>query len=448
MASEKSSETKVDWKRRKVVVFESDDWGGCENAFVDTETRDRAMSVPAIMDGFTRYGGKMSPWSWHILETIEDMQRLFDLLLSFKGGDRRPVIFTPVYLIANPDFEAIAENNFTEYVDIGIGEGFPKHWRQGDIIGKAKEGIELGVWYPQTHGRAHHYSPGKLLRTLREEWDKAIVAAFEFRIIGFPLPSSDRHEVLGLEFDGLSPDQLDAWFGTGLDYFRRAFGYETPCAPITDAGLPEDVERLERVLSRHQIKFRSHSNMGFVGSAFFDKPFGPIVGKTASELDLTRLGWTAALDPLGRPDGEGAKGFTDAYKCILRSWTQDFPAIIGTHRTNYVSLNPEQVRQGFGQLERLLGTLAQEHPDAVYLTSYEVGQLYRRGTSVLQFGDQVVCRNYSERSHELVVALPEGKQFECLRNLRTDVEIPVQLCEKGVTFEVGDGDYVLELRRG
>ncbi len=447
MASEKQSEFKVDWKRRKVVVFESDDWGGCENAFVDTETRERAMSVPAIMDGFTRYGGKMSPWAWHVLETAEDMQRLFDLLLSFKGGDRRPAIFTPIYLIANPDFEAIAENNFTEYVDIGIGEGFPKHWKRGDIISKAKEGIELGVWYPQTHGRTHHYSPGKWLRTLREKRDEAIVAAFEFRIIGFPSPSSDRYEVLGLEFDGLSPDQLDAWFGTGLDYFRRAFGYETPCAPITDAGPPEDVQRLERVLSRHQIKLRSHSNMGFVGSEFFEKPFDSIVGKTAAELDLTYLGWTGFLDPLGRPDGEGVKGFTHAYDCILKSWAQDFPAIIGGHRTNYVSLNPQQRKQGFEQLERLLATLEREHPDAVYLTSCEVGRLYRTGTSVLRFGDQVVCRNYSQRSREFVVPLPDDRRPGTLRNLRTDVEIPVRLTEKAATFEAGDGDYVLELLR-
>ena len=320
---------------------------------------------------------------------------------------------------------------------MGIDEGFPERWHPGDIIAKAKEGMALGVWHPQTHGRAHHYSPHKWVRTLRLELDAAVVAFFEFGLVGFVLPTANPDEVKGLEFDDMTPDELDLWFGEGLGMFRRAFGYDTPCAPITDAREGNHAE-LQRMLSRYGIKYRSHSNLG-------TRPADAELGATDPELGMTYLGWTGFLDPIGKPDGPDVRGFTRAYDSVLRSWSENKPAIIGTHRINYVSLNPEHEYQGFTQLEQLLATITQKQPDAVFLTSDEVGQLYRTGTSALRLGHEVVCRNYSGGRRHFTLPLSEDEYPECLRNLRTELEIPTHPSDGGVTFKVGDGEYVLHL---
>ena len=76
----------VDWRHRKVVAFDSDDWGGCgSEEFPDTSTRARALREPAIAEAYA----PLIQWSWGTLESPEKMQRLFELLLGFKGADNR-----------------------------------------------------------------------------------------------------------------------------------------------------------------------------------------------------------------------------------------------------------------------------------------------------------------------------------------------------------------------
>jgi len=107
----------IDWSKRKVIVFESDDWGGVTRTSTpNAETCKTAEPLWAVT------GNKYDTWRKGTLETVEHMQRLFNVLRSFKGGDGRCVVFCPMVLVGNPDFDAIEANGFTRYVDIGIDE--------------------------------------------------------------------------------------------------------------------------------------------------------------------------------------------------------------------------------------------------------------------------------------------------------------------------------------
>jgi len=403
--------------------------------------------IPAIRKALMLASDWFWPWLSGTLETHDKMQRLFDFLLNFKGADGRPVIFTPVYIVANPDSDAILANGFTEYVDNGICDGFPSRWSvppwdHAKIMEKAREGIRLGVWYPQTHGRAHHYSPKKWVRGLREKADEAMCAFFQLRgRIGVPVNLDRKYEVKGLEFDELTDEELNEWFGKGLEYFRRAFGYETPCAPITNAVRAKEYEpelemRCERMLARYGIKINSHS--------YKAREYG--MGHYDPELDLTFMGWNANFDPLGTPDTETQKGFTHAYRRIQEAWAKGEPAIVGTHRINYVSLDPEQERQGYLQLEQLLSTLQKEHPDVVYLTSSEVGQLYRQGWSCVRYGDNIVCRNYSGGQCEISAPISDSESVDDLVNIPGGRPLPWRTEESKVVFNAPQGDYVLRVK--
>jgi hypothetical protein len=51
----------------------------------------------------------------YIPSTLENetyLQTLFDILLSHKGGDGRHVVCQPNYIMGNPNFTAIRNNNF------------------------------------------------------------------------------------------------------------------------------------------------------------------------------------------------------------------------------------------------------------------------------------------------------------------------------------------------
>ena len=193
----------------------------------------------------------------------------------------------------------------------------------------------------------------------------------------------------------MTDDELDDWFQTGMRFFRDAFGYDTPAMPITDAR-DDNMEQCKRTLARSGAQIRSHTRNTYNLLGTPESPMG-----TYDPPGVLCMGWTARLDPCGAKDEDSPRGCSAAYERILMSWRCSMPAVVGGHRINYCSFDPKQVKEGHGQTERLLARISKEHPDAVYLTSAEVGQLYlmedeRKRRALLSAMDEVNDR-YGER---------------------------------------------------
>ena len=138
------------------------------------------------------------------------------------------------------------------------------------------------------------------------------------------------------------------------------------------------------------------------------------------------------------------RGCSAAYQRIVKSWKCNMPAVVGGHRINYCSLDPKQVKEGYAQTERLLTTISKEHPDAVYLTSAEVGQLYRMGASVLRQGQRITCRNYTETETTIEAPNPGTAAKYIARNLRTDARIACDCDDQTIRFLAPVGEYAIE----
>ena len=92
--------------KRKIVVIESDDWGSIRTK--DKKAYDSMLKLGLNVDSnfFTRFDS---------LESDDDLERLFNLLTSFKDINGRHPVFTPMCIVANPDFERIKESDFNIY---------------------------------------------------------------------------------------------------------------------------------------------------------------------------------------------------------------------------------------------------------------------------------------------------------------------------------------------
>jgi len=455
----------IDWKSKKAIVFVSDDWCCCMGSR-SIEDFVRMTMEPIIRRSLqlNNRGGEgwLWPWLTETLETPEKMQKLFDLLLSFKGGDGRPAIFTPVCVVANPDIEGMQAIGFKKYLDIGIDEGFPKSWRRGDIISKAREGIKLGVWYPQTHGRTHHFSPKKWVRTIREKRDEEALIRLRFGLVGISFTEEDRdagfvpepgwflklgkrgEELLGWQYDDMTETELDEWIRGELNIFRNAFGYNTHCALSMDAAMkPDLLDLVEKTYSKYGVKIITHYEY-LVGRNEPEQLYS-LMGKYNPKRDVTYIVHTGSLEPIGKPDSETRSGFTAAYKSIEESWANNVPAVISTHRINYNSFNPDIVHQGYLQLRELLSAIQSEHPEALYLTTAEIGQIYRTGSSTITLGDKVICRNFVRKEIKFKIDLPKGKKVHSIRNLETDSGVKFEISNGSVIFKVDEGNYELEM---
>ncbi|EIM77276.1 hypothetical protein A3SI_06804 [Nitritalea halalkaliphila LW7] len=90
----------------KIIVIESDDWGAMR-------MRDKHSFTHLIKEGFavdrTYYN------SLDCLENKEDLQNLFSVIGSFQDFLGAKPVFTFNTVLANPDFERIAEEQFEKY---------------------------------------------------------------------------------------------------------------------------------------------------------------------------------------------------------------------------------------------------------------------------------------------------------------------------------------------
>jgi len=90
---------------------------------------------------------------------------------------------------------------------------------------------------------------------------------------------------------------------------------------------------------------------------------------------------------------------------IRRAWRSGEPAVVETHRINYVHLDEAVRREGLEALASVLASLEQGAEGLpLFLTDSELAQLDRGGTCWCVRGTQIVVRNLS-RSRR-VIAIP------------------------------------------
>jgi hypothetical protein len=373
----------MDWRRHRAVILGSDDWG------MGAWAPDRVAYLRHLERGFMQ-----NNWSKGTLEGPEDMRRLFGLLSSFHGADGRVAFFQPNYVVALPDYEAISEDGFTRYYDMGLAGPLPSRWQRGDIIGAAREGMEMGVWYPQYHARAHHFSPKRWVRLLKEG-NRDVIESFEDEMYVWEVT---RERVK--EYADMTPLEQVQWVAKGIDYFQEAFGRRPQTVTNGDV-LPGVAEAWVANGLRVANIFRK---VGF----YHDPLTGLCYSSNNTYLDLMLI------------ERERRPGYLDrASEDAAAAWERNEPAVVVTHRTNYVSFDQEDVEINLGYLSEFLSRMCEE--GVVFLTEMEALSLQLTGLSAIAWPKEIVVRNYSDADG--VVRLELGKnEVQWVRELRTDME--------------------------
>lgn len=109
------------------------------------------------------------------------------------------------------------------------------------------------------------------------------------------------------------------------------------------------------------------------------------------------------FEPAQAPDSAAA--LAGCLAEVRRAWARGEPAIIETHRVNYVRLAPGGAAAGRRQLDRLLAALAADPwGRPLYLTDAELAQLGRDGTSCAWRGGRLVVRNLTRGARVVVIS--------------------------------------------
>lgn len=346
----------VGWtSKRKMVLIESDDWGS-----IRTASRDVYETLLAANGGAGDFFDK-----YDALESSEDLERLFEVLSSVKDKNGNSFVMSPISVVANPDFEAIERNGFSEYVYETVLDTYKRFPSTSKSFEVAQEGIRAGIWNPQFHGR-EHINASRWLKAL-QIGDELSKKAFDLRSLNYGCMPSGINYLRAFDIDALEDiPNVNKVMEEGLSVFEKVWGYKAMafCAPCGYVRR-ETVD----VAARNGIKLAAGQYFASQGDGkveMINKYWG---SKTQDGITFYRR--NCKFEPARDHNIDWVDRCLSEIKIAFR-WGK--PANIDSHRVNFIgSIYPENRDYTLKELKRLLQEIVKRWPDVEFVNA---GQIY------------------------------------------------------------------------
>jgi hypothetical protein len=350
------------WRiNKKIVVIECDDWGGIRmpSGIVYNKLLKAGLSVDKSR--YTRFD---------TLAEKEDFEFLFDVLFSVKDSNGNPAVMTPVCNVANPDFERIKQSGYIKYYYEPFTKTLERYNLHSETFNLWREGIDKGIFIPESHGR-EHITVQLWLKKL-QEGDKNTLLAFDHEFVsvdvkGIPSPAAQFRP----EFYYDSDDQiefLEESIKDGVKLFVDIFGYR-PTVFVPGNGIFNPA--LENALASTGVPFLY---AGYRDIVYHTN------GKTSHNNHYFGQKSSSGLRYYMRncafePTDESYKGVELTLKQIKAAFRWAKPAIISTHRVNFVGgIEKSNRDEGLSELKLLLKAIVKEWPDVTFMSSASLFQ--------------------------------------------------------------------------
>jgi hypothetical protein len=353
---------------RKIVVFESDDWGSIRMPSMDSFTRLKKLGVDLESCDYA---------IWNHNDTLasrKDLELLFEVLTSHKDMNGNPCVFTALSVVANPDFTKIRNNGFLEYYYEPFTETLKKYYPNENVFGLWKEGFEKKVFVPQFHGR-EHLNVTAWMKDLRTG-QKSATLAFDEGLWAYVPDSAGEFNVKNQAAfqltDGSDLSEHKKILIEGLDLFHSLFGYHARYF-VPPNGVINNT--LNHVLAKNGIEIRSASRIQHesIGPGRTKKVIHWLGQKDESGIRyIIRNCFFEPCDP--------CKDWVDSCLAdIYMAFRWNKPAIISSHRASYIgSHNPENRDNSLLQLQTLLKTIRKKWPEIEFMSTDVLGALIKQ----------------------------------------------------------------------
>ena len=348
---------------RKIVVIESDDWGSIRMPSRAVYEKCLKAGYPVHLNKYEKYDSLLSE---------DDLSLLFDVLSKYKDKNKRNPVITANCVVANPDFERIAKDDYQNYYFELITDTFnryPKHKNNFEIW---RQGIEKGVFFPQFHAR-EHLNVSKFMKAL-QRGDEDVKFAFRNQMPGLfskgnTLKGNDYVEATHYESEKDKIDKL-AIYLEGLDLFEQLFGYKSLSIIPTNYKWSPDFNHsiFQKEVKYIQGRFKMCEPVPGSKMKFF-KHF---LGKK-NEYGQITLMRNVYFEPtvLNKQDivGDCLRQIEIAFKLMK-------PSIVSCHRINFSGFIFAENRDlNLVLFNQLLKSITKRWPEVEFLTSTELGEV-------------------------------------------------------------------------
>jgi hypothetical protein len=354
------------WRtNKKIIVIESDDWGS--SRFPNLETveifKNRGYNVDKC--GFSRYD---------CLETNDDLDSMIQLLQRVKDKFNKKICITLLCNTSNPNYELIKESNFNHYYGEIFSDTIKNDFKRKEIINLLKKGKKLGFLEMQYHGR-EHLNVNRWMRALQQNQPETLFA-FENKVCGqSPSYMPDLKYSFRAAYDLEKVEDLVCQrerLLAGIEEFNELYGYYPSYFVAPDGPFHKN----------HEIEI-GKANIAYIGMQKIQRmPMGN--GKFIHRFHWLGKNLTSGLciitrnvifEPMSVISGNIELVMND----IAIAFTLNKPAIISSHRANYVEgIDKNNREKGLEKLELLLESIIKRWPDVEFMSSSELGMKITR----------------------------------------------------------------------
>jgi hypothetical protein len=351
------------WKtNRKIIVFESDDWGTIRMASKEAFQRLLKKGYPVDKCAYN---------SNDALENNDDLEKLGNVLLAVKDKNNRPAKFTINNIVANPDFDKIRHSDFLKYYFEPFTTTLKRYKNTNKVLSLYKKGIGEKFFQPQFHGREHVHV-NRWLKALGDK-EKGFTDAFKENMFSNattikPIGRRSFLDSFGKEAES-EYETYENIIKEGTQLFKRIWGFSSktfiaPCYVWSEA--------LEPILKQKGI-------IGIQGTHVQRIPLNSGQYKIKKKYHYTgqknKHGqFYLVRNVFFEPTEYGSKDAVQkALFQIDNAFRHKKPAIISSHRVNYIgSINPENRNKNLKLLEELLLKITNKYPNAEFMSSDEL----------------------------------------------------------------------------
>jgi hypothetical protein len=353
------------WRtNRKIIVFESDDWGSIR--MPDKRTYNYLLSKGIQVDrcAFNKYDS---------LESGEDLIAVFDVLGRFRDKNGSPPVITANCVSANPDFEKINKDNFETYHYEAFTETYRRYPGREDSLRLWKEGINSGYLYPQFHGR-EHLNVTRWMAALRSNMPETLMA-FDNRMFGISkhISTENRESYLAaFDNDGrIEDDGINNILAEGISVFNHIFGFSSKSFIAPNYIWSSEIEKTLSKLGINHIQGKRLQFSPGNGLNNYNR-----ISHFTGERNKVKQIYTVrncVFEPSLHP---GKDEVSSCLTEINNSFFFGKPAIIESHRLNFIgSLDLTHRTENLKKFNELLAAITRRWPDAEFLTTEQLGTL-------------------------------------------------------------------------
>ena len=349
---------------RKIVVIESDDWGGIR------------MPSKEVFNKLINKNIKVEKCPYNTFDNLankNDLNPLFELIASFRDFKGNHPIITTNFNLVNPDFEKIKESGFQKYYYEPFSETLNRYFPNENTLEIWKEGIKNKLVYPQYHGR-EHVNVDLWLKLLKSG-NKSILTAFENNVYGLSFITSNEILIPYLATliyeDRISFENVKNNLIMGNQLFQETFGFnsESFIAPVYSWS-----NEIESVLNDIGVKYLQggnyKKNYNFnTGSNINDQKFLGEKNKFNQYYLIRNCSFEPTIN--------GKNNIVEnCMQNIQNAFIMNKPAILSAHRLNFIgSLNENNRIQNLELFNVLLKNILKKWPNVEFLSSVELGNI-------------------------------------------------------------------------